>query len=132
MTPLALGAGTVASYLVLYSGYDKATRSLRIRAKVGKILSFADLRFTLHELNKVAGLAGLTLAGAALLPVPPHFAEAARPAAAVLTLAHAGFSALSFFGGSPVQLWFRNPRWFAIVLGQLAIGCEGTSGSCMR
>lgn len=64
ITPEVTTAGVFGFYLVAYSGYDKATRQFRIPEKLKNIL-LCETSFiqSVKELNKVAGLASLTLIG---------------------------------------------------------------------
>jgi len=56
-----LTVGISASYLVGYSGYDKATKQFLIRDKLAKLFSFADPRYSVKELNKAVGLTAMTI-----------------------------------------------------------------------
>eukprot|EP00992_Anisonema_acinus_P015328 TRINITY_DN9707_c0_g1_i1.p1 TRINITY_DN9707_c0_g1~~TRINITY_DN9707_c0_g1_i1.p1 ORF type:complete len:202 (+),score=22.99 TRINITY_DN9707_c0_g1_i1:63-668(+) len=65
-------AGISAFYLVGYSGYDKATRSMQVSKKLTHIFSFSNTSESLLQLNKLLGLVGCTVLAAATAGDAPH------------------------------------------------------------
>ena len=91
---------TLASYFVLYSGFDKASRSFKIGPKLADIfLVRKSWAFTIDEINKVLGLAGLTLLGGEMLQTvvcPPSNASRRFLWPAAILAAHGTYSGLKY------------------------------------
>ena len=94
MSHLAISIGCVGSYFVLYSGYDKKTKSLKIAENLTKIFSFKQqsVSQSLDDINKVLGLAGLTLIGFGFFAP----AKALVEHGAYLSFAHGAYSAYRY------------------------------------
>lgn len=61
-SPAMETTGALSVYFLLYSGYDKTTKSMRIKQNLGDIfLVRKGITHTLDQVNKVLGLAGLSL-----------------------------------------------------------------------
>ena len=149
-TQLAVSGGTLGAYLVFYSGYSKATKSLALSKQLGPILSFRNVKFSLRELNKILALAGMTLAGASLLCNDSESSQTGadlRKSAAGLLVAHSTYSqwfsmengrdqlskfpeplrvaanagTVSFYDLSLWKIWLENKRWIGILMGQGAL-----------
>lgn len=107
-------------YLVFYTGYSKRKRRLDWRQLV-YVLTVRHTQTTCRELNKVAGLAGLTLLALSYWSDYFMWYGQVRVQASLLLLAHALYSVGSFYRWDPRALYTRNSRWLAIVCGQLAL-----------
>lgn len=60
-------AGIASAYLILYSGYDKATSQYQITKKLSNLFSFKNPTASIVELNKAIGLTAMSLANATAL-----------------------------------------------------------------
>ena len=89
-TEVAASTGVLASYLVLYSSYSKATKNLKpeLLMKILGLTEKSTLHFTLREINKIAALAGLTVLGSSFVPQLGFLgdAEGLRQCSAVMLL----------------------------------------------
>lgn len=109
------------AYLLLYSGYDKATKKYKIVSKLTAILTFKDPKQTLIELNKVLGLTAMSTVTAAALslmcPVTKSsdFTKSLAAQALELSLVHATFSGIQFSDR------FFNAKRPAMMLGSISI-----------
>jgi hypothetical protein len=68
VNPYALSAGITASYVLLYTGYSKADKTLDPKLLVDFFLVRRGWDWTLKEANKVISLSGLTSVLLAFLP----------------------------------------------------------------
>jgi hypothetical protein len=66
--PFLLGGSITASYVLLYTAYDKKTRQLSSTNLVDFFLCRRGLDWTLVEANKAISLSGLTILMASFLP----------------------------------------------------------------
>ena len=120
MSPLQLTLAVSALYLVLYTGYSKSKRRLDMQ-QLWDVLTIRQSRVTGRELNKVAGLVGLTLLAISYLWGPMMWGEVVRMYASLLLVGHAIYSVGILYHWDLRALYFRNARWLAIVLGQVAL-----------
>ena len=71
-TAAAVTAGTTIAFFTLYSGYDKVTKDFSLMTTKLKDIFFLgskSVSYSFDEINKVLGLAGLTLLGGSLIPL---------------------------------------------------------------
>ncbi len=118
----AVTTGCVAiSYLVLYSGFDKATQQYKIVAKLKAIFGFGNVTQSLNEINKVLGLTAMSTVSAACLaaacPAITNSAYSRQLALYGLQVGavHGIYSAFQFFSR------FSGPKRLAMVLGSASV-----------
>jgi hypothetical protein len=109
-------------FFIFYSGYDKALRRFDISRKLTDIFTLrVSVNFTVKEINKVAGLVGLTLIGLALFLQKYNAVIASLVGAgsilnygAHVGRAHGVFSAIEFY-----RRFYDSQYFLAMVLGAL-------------
>ena len=122
-----VSAGVLGSYLVLYSGYDKKSGSLKLDM-ITKILGFSNVTFSCREINKILALGGLTVIGLSFAAPQLGAGSTAtlQEHAAGLLLVHGLYSTGSFYGWSPVKKYLNNKRNVAILMGDAAVALLAT------
>jgi hypothetical protein len=118
---LAFTGAWLASYFLFYSGFDKATKKFKIVSNLKSIFSFKSVKYSLTEINKVAGLAGLTLLGAAALgravgsDQTKEIAKKVGVHAFGICVSHGVYSGFSHFDR------FTGAKSLAMILGVLSV-----------
>ena len=123
--PIVAAAGIAAAYLVLYSGYDKATKGFDVRRKLRTIFTFQNPVFSMNEINKAVGLTAMSTTSLAVLAVmfpsrfSNEFSKSASATAYYLAALHAGWSVWHHFGR-------YSTKPLAMVLGHASIAAVHT------
>ena len=113
--------GVAAAYLILYSGFDKATQQYKIGTKLKAIFGFSNRTLSLNELNKVAGLTAMSTVSAACVaamwPTTRNTAFTTTLARYALNIgfAHGAYSAVQFSSR------FFGPKRLAMSLGSISV-----------
>jgi len=114
----AAGSGTLLIYVVFYTGYDKATKSLRIKDKVPAVLRHPIKNY--KEWNKVFALTALTNLGAGYVAYARKGYEdlgaSLLMSGVVMAGIHGVYSAYAYFGR------FQGPKMWSMLLGVAAVG----------
>ena len=71
---VCITAGTTAAYLVLYTGYSKADKTIDLKGEYSKFFK-SNAKYQLNQLNKVAGLAALSVLAIGSLMTAPEQKE---------------------------------------------------------
>ena len=95
-------SAVVAAYLLLYTAYDKASRTLSVPLLLDTLLVRRNLTHTLLELNKAISLAGLTVLALAYLPSFEAQSGPLKLQALALLMAHSSISFNKLYGS---KLW---------------------------
>jgi membrane-bound metal-dependent hydrolase YbcI (DUF457 family) len=91
---------TLSAYLLLYTAFDKSSKTLQATLLLDVLLLRRGLTHSLLELNKALSLAGLTVL--ALAHLPGFDRDALRLRALAMLLAHSGLSFAKLYGS---KLW---------------------------
>lgn len=111
------------SYLIFFTSFDKLQGALDLSKLIDVLLVRVSVKHTLHELNKVAALGGLTLLGAAFLCInTPHIVfVASRPIfnqmlnrGSRMCLVHGVFSAVNYW-----ERFNKSDMRFPMLMGAL-------------
>jgi len=127
VTATAFTTACLGSYFILYSGYDKKTKSMQISSKLREIFSFADPSKSYDEINKVLGLAGITLVGTSLLRIPTVPSRLIGVHGAWISVVHGLFSSYRYRH----RFALRSPKLPSMILGSaalVAVGAKSLTG----
>eukprot|EP00760_Papus_ankaliazontas_P037695 PhM_4_TR8700/c0_g2_i1/m.33266 len=124
-SPTAATVVVVGSFFVFYSGYDKSTGRLNLRKMLVPIFmptTRKAVSVSLFEVNKVLGLAGLTLLSVSYVPLGDL--SLLRPHALALLTAHGAYSSVKFWrramprSGKSVSMWLGAATLLLAVSGE--------------
>ncbi len=125
-------AGVIVSILLLYTPYDKQNHTLSAE-KLFNVLTFSDMQNSLHELNKVAALAGIGLIAIAFIigPLsrmfPAQFAKHlpwrkfVGIAGLAIVAVHSAYSAIEFYRLDIDMMLYSNPKALGFVSAAIAL-----------
>ena len=122
----AVSLGVVGSYLGLYSAYDKSTKGYNF-SLLTKIFSFGDVDYSVRQLNKVGGLASLTIAGVALIPgrLSAGCEQQLLKIASGVGIVHAVASVWQYYGFSMTKMLQGKGKGYRFEVPALAFGTAG-------
>jgi hypothetical protein len=135
--PTAKNAGVVTgcvavSYLVLYSGFDKASQQYKVCSKLMAIFGFSNVTVSLNELNKVLGLTAMSTVSAACLSaacpcyVNTAFSRQLALYGLQLGAVHGVYSSARFFsrfsGSKRVAMFLGSASMWGLALYNRALG----------
>lgn len=116
--PYALAGGVTASYLMFYTAYDKATKTLVPKNLVDLVLCRRGLDWTLVELNKAISLSGMTVMLMSFMPQLKSKSKELLFIAMNMLWGHSVYSFYKFYSFNPLQVirdkWIKQ---LSIVLG---------------
>ena len=130
--PFLIAVLVIVSLLVLYTGYDKESKTIYPEKIIG-VISFENPAHSLSELNKIAALAAIGLISLAFVigPLsriwPKTFGKFAgwRTALGLMglgfALAHVAYSTIVIFELNLDAMVFSNPKWPALVAAIVSI-----------
>jgi hypothetical protein len=122
---LPLSAAVTFSYLALYTGYNKATKSLDIKNIIDLVTLGRGLDWTLVELNKAISLSGMTTMLMSFLPAFEAQSRGLLWSSMTMLWTHAVYSGYKFYGYKLKALlsdkMIKKVSIFFGVAGQLAL-----------
>eukprot|EP01064_Diplonema_japonicum_P027645 TRINITY_DN4036_c1_g1_i1.p1 TRINITY_DN4036_c1_g1~~TRINITY_DN4036_c1_g1_i1.p1 ORF type:complete len:234 (+),score=80.94 TRINITY_DN4036_c1_g1_i1:66-704(+) len=103
---LGISSGILSSYVLLYSGYSKATKSLDMELVKEILFVKKGMKHSVNQMNKVLGLTALTVGGVALIPseVTNNCQKGLLTIAAGFASVHAVLSSYIFYGFNPKKM----------------------------
>eukprot|EP01039_Chlorochromonas_danica_P007916 gene7916-8733_t len=134
--PLVVSSAVTASYVLLYTGYDKVKQTIDPSLLLDFFLVRKGWNWTLKELNKVLSLSGLTCMLLSFLPCQGAIKKDLLGISLVTLWTHGAFSMYSFYKFNPLKvLKDRVVKRISVLLGAatsvvLTLGYRGTIPPC--